>query len=785
MRRPLALVLLAMVAVLAPPAAPRAAASPLGVPRSLAARLQQLVEEERVTLHAPGISAAVILPDGSVWTGQTGEADVAAAVPVGESTSFALGSITKTFVSATLLQLLQERRLSLEDPLSRWFPAWPNGRNITIRMLMSHTSGIFDYFYSPDYEHLVFGRPTHHWSLAEILTLVGRPYFAPGQGYRYSNTNYVLLGEIVRQITGHRPAVEIRRRFLQPLGLTHEAFQGEEAIRFIPAHSYLASGSGWTDEADGSRFRPNTSGATVASDAGAMLGNARDIAAWGRALYGGAILRPETLAELETPSDFEPYGLGTRQYIVDSSPRIAWGHGGSLRGTVNMVWHLPYERVTIAVLMNLGRVDPTPLTRSLAFATITALQLPAEAKQPPPVDSTRLAADYRVSAALDAGAGRLTASTTAHVVNAKAAPVSELAFELAPLGLGRATVGDVSVDGSTVQPQLRDQTIVVPLVPALDPGASVDVAIDYHADLAPGVSGSEWLFTRSGAVFAVHRWIPWLSVERPFDLPNQGEPFVTPVAGTVDVDLTTDVPLTVATGGVESGGSALHHVIHAADVRDLDLVASADFHLASQKVGGTDVRAFGDSDADALLLVAEAARALPRVAAKLGTYGFPTFTVARTAGGLPLASPGLAWIPAPARSTRYVVTREVALQWFSESVGTDQALEPFADEAPADLVARSLLGLVRASHCAAGRLDLPVYQVGNACYRERIGVGGAHELDRIRRLVGDGPFWSGIRAYLDAHRDRFGGTHALLAALDDATPRSLAEEYGLRFPRWY
>jgi hypothetical protein len=149
-------------------------------------------------------------------------------------------------------------------------------------------------------------------------------------------------------------------------------------------------------------------------------------------------------------------------------------------------------------------------------------------------------------------------------------------------------------------------------------------------------------------------------------------------------------------------------------------------------------------------------------------------------------SPGLGWLPPTTDlvGLRHGIARALAHQWFHSLVGSDQAADPFADEAPTSHVARLLTGTLRSSTCAAGRLDLSVYEYSTDCFEERIAVEGANELERLRRKMGNAPYWTGLRSYLGAHADGFGGTGALLAAIDGATPLELHEDFRLRFPSW-
>ena len=310
---------------------PRAAGAEHAFPDILAGRLQLVLDSVRSRYPVAGLSGSVILPDGRSWTGASGHAELGASPrPATPRTSFVIGSITKTFVAALILQLAEEGALTIDDPLSRWLPTYPNARSISLRQLLNHTSGLYNYFEHPDYERLVFKRPTHRWTIPEILGLVEAPYFAPGRGYHYSNTNYVLLGLVAEKASGSSLGTEIRRRFLAPLGLRDTYFHGEEAVPVRGAMGYLYSGGGrFSGLWDGTSYRPNRSAATVAWAAGAMSSSAEDVARWAAALYGGRVLRSTSLAAMLDAGRYS-YGLGAR--VTTLAGQHAWGHTGSLRG---------------------------------------------------------------------------------------------------------------------------------------------------------------------------------------------------------------------------------------------------------------------------------------------------------------------------------------------------------------------------------------------------------------------------------------------------------------------
>ena len=349
---------------------------------ALAATFQQRLDRWRASHRAPGVAAAVRLPDGALWIGVSGVRVVDRATrPVTAYTPFVIGSLTKTFVAALVLRLQEEGRLALDDPISTWLPDYPVAKHISLRMLLSHRSGIFDYFSHPRYESRVFDRPRHHWRTSEILALRGPRYCRPGTCFHYSNTNYVLLGVIIKKVTGVSVARNIRDRFLFPLGLRNTFFQGQEPIGKVPAEGYLALRQGYRHFADGSLIRPNTSAATVANAAGAMVSSVRDISDWQDALLSGGILQPASLAEMLAFNPRSGYGLGMRYARLDGILGI--GHGGSLRGFVALMYRLHRQDIDVVILTNLGRTNIQGLADGLTRASMHHYGIPRPAPLEP------------------------------------------------------------------------------------------------------------------------------------------------------------------------------------------------------------------------------------------------------------------------------------------------------------------------------------------------------------------------------------------------------------------
>lgn len=368
--RPLLAALLATVLLAGGAAAPGAATRlATGMDPDKAAAMDAALALVRKDLNTPGMSLAIRLPDGTVWTSVVGRAKVPPnAWNVTPETSFSAASITKTFVGAVVMQLVDEGKMKFNDRLSRWVPGYPNASRIRIRHLLNHTSGVRDYFAHPDYDRLVFGRPRHYWTMNEILSLDRQPlYFAPGTGIHYSNMGYALLGKVVKKVTGKTLGMLIRQRLLQPLGLNHTAFQDVEPVQLTSAEGYLRLNHEWVGWSDGSGYRPHTSAATVAWAAGAMLSTPSDLVRWAHVLYTGNVVSASSLARMVTFNE-EDYGHGTEQFFTtdDEATREAmWGHSGSLRGFQAQMWYIPSRDVTISLVSNRGRQVLRPSIQKL------------------------------------------------------------------------------------------------------------------------------------------------------------------------------------------------------------------------------------------------------------------------------------------------------------------------------------------------------------------------------------------------------------------------------------
>ncbi len=340
----------------------------------VAAKLQSVVDAYRAKSHVPGLVAAVVFPDGEMWTGQAGAAVLSSGEPTSADTVFSVASISKTFVAALVLRLAERGVLGLDDPLSRYVPSFPNAAHITLRQLLTHTSGLQDIFTSPGVGAAGFDDPQRIWTPAEVLGMIGTPSFAHGKGYHYSNTNYLLLGLVIEKATGQKLATLVHQEFLEPLGMTDTFVQTEERAQGQLAHGYAGTAGAPRDVTDGSTILPFNAEASVCGASCEFASTAVDLARWATALYGGAVLDPAALASMVDVSTTAPYGphylygLGFEEWTL--AGRTAWGHRGHLDGFWSAMTYLRQARVTVVVLTNAEWGDPLSVAGDLATAVL-------------------------------------------------------------------------------------------------------------------------------------------------------------------------------------------------------------------------------------------------------------------------------------------------------------------------------------------------------------------------------------------------------------------------------
>ncbi|MET8407070.1 serine hydrolase domain-containing protein [Streptomyces sp. NPDC005195] len=304
--------------------------------------------ETAVRSGVPGVTATAGDRRGT-WSATTGVGDLRTGAPRGESDRYRVGSITKTFVSTVLLQLEAEGRLSLDDTVDRWLPGLVrghgnDGREVTVRRLLNHTSGIFDYTEDEDFVRTYFlkdGFLRHRYDTKSPAELVGiamahRPVFAPGASWSYSNTNYILAGMVIAKVTGHSYATEIERRVIAPLGLRATSVPGTRTTLPHPSSRAYAKLAATTT---GPTYDVTALNPSLASSAGGMISDFSDLNRFYSALLRGRLLPPEQLKEMKTTVAVEGipnarYGLGLIDRTLGCGVHV-WGHDGGIHGSTS------------------------------------------------------------------------------------------------------------------------------------------------------------------------------------------------------------------------------------------------------------------------------------------------------------------------------------------------------------------------------------------------------------------------------------------------------------------
>ncbi len=334
----------------------------------LSAQLQQELATFQTITNIHGLSAAVLFPDQSVWTGSAGVASPTDSLL--PTTLLGAGSITKTFTAALVLRLAARGQVQLDDSIARYVPLvwqYPNiNPGVTVRQLLNHTAGVYNYTDNPQFvAQLTLLPPTHLFTPTDILGWTLPMRFTPGARFEYSNTGYVLLGLLLEHVTGLPLSRVYRTELLDPHNLT-STWRGY-ADTIPPA---LAVSNGWIQSVANGPFTVNVS--TVSRNSffsfafgnGELLTTPTDLVHWAKALYGTTtVLDSASLAMMLTVNPLStaaglPYGLGTMR--TTRSRRTMWGHNGSIPGYIATFGYVPTCGVAIAVMVN----ESNPVTEN-------------------------------------------------------------------------------------------------------------------------------------------------------------------------------------------------------------------------------------------------------------------------------------------------------------------------------------------------------------------------------------------------------------------------------------
>ncbi len=343
----------------------------------------------------PGAVVLIAKGDRIVYQGVRGRANIELDVPLKSDDTFRIASITKMFTAAMILKLSEGGQLKLDDLLATYFPDFPDAHRITLRMLLSHTSGVSDRVVDP--------QPGFSRRDVDTATLVAeirkRPLdFAPGTRWSYSNAGFVLLGAVIEKVTGKTWYDAIRAELLQPVGLTHTAFGAAASI--VPGRV-----AGYSTNGDAVANASYISLSTAAA-AGGLLSTAYDLLRWMRALSHGQVISSENFRQMiavgpELPGAHSGAGYGLGMYIWHVRDKLMVGHTGEINGFCTAVAYLPDIDVTVVILANDDSFDARTVARRLAAIALGEPYSEAPAREISIQDMQALAGIYRVAADID------------------------------------------------------------------------------------------------------------------------------------------------------------------------------------------------------------------------------------------------------------------------------------------------------------------------------------------------------------------------------------------------
>ncbi len=351
----------------------------------LAAALQAVLDATVADGSIPGAVASVSIPGYEPWVGAAGLAAREPAVPMTPETRVRIASISKIFTAVVALQLVEEGALELDAPMSTWLPDLvPDGEQISLRNLLQHTSGLYDYLEDRRFVGRAYQDPERLWAPEELVTYANQfpPAFSPGAAgaWDYSSTNFVLLGMIIERATGKSLAEEMRARIFEPLGMANTFFTPDEAVAEPWARGY-------SQETDQTRVAMSVVFATAN-----LVSTTGDLQRFAAGLFGGELLAPATYALMTEFVDGKgqynmptlAYGLGLMRSNLPVGPgpggqarsdaeTTVMGHIGGFGGFRAALWHAPASGVSVAIGVNQAATDPNLLATAVFDTVLSGL----------------------------------------------------------------------------------------------------------------------------------------------------------------------------------------------------------------------------------------------------------------------------------------------------------------------------------------------------------------------------------------------------------------------------
>lgn len=382
---------LALVLAACSGGAPVESASPSGSAGTLDAQLRPVVTAAMSQMRVPGAIVYVSVPGQDPWEVALGTGDLATDAPMRVADHMRIGSITKTFTATVVLQLAEEGKVDLDKPATKYLPGAPTN-GATVRQLLAMTSGVYNYTDAPGFLAASDADPTKVWASQELLDFARKhkPYFPPGKGFHYSNTNYIMLGMIAQRAAGKPIGDLIRERIVMPLSLTGCSYPvgtgipdpHSQGYQFAsPQQDQTSSLPSSSASADVAPADLTVIGPSMAGAAGAMICTVDDLRVWSKALATGELLSPAMQQQRLQGRPMEPgssveYGLG----IIESHGLL--GHSGSIPGFQSAEYYRPADDVTIIVLANLSAAPDGAAPADAIMSQISRTLFPTASPTP-------------------------------------------------------------------------------------------------------------------------------------------------------------------------------------------------------------------------------------------------------------------------------------------------------------------------------------------------------------------------------------------------------------------
>jgi D-alanyl-D-alanine carboxypeptidase len=316
-----------------------------------ASGIERIVHDQMRAGAVPGMAVGVWVPGRGRLVQGYGVSDVATGSAFALADRVRIASITKTFTATATLMLVDQGRLALDDRLQSFVPGIPNGRDITVRQLLNMTAGVYDYTQSPEFDAAFDADPLAPFPVDQVLAILrSRPAaFTPGQpgAWQYSDSNYILLGQIIENVAGEPAGTFIQREIVDALGLPGTTYPTSPEIPPPASRGYMIVPPG-APERDVTALDP-----AVAGTAGAMISTVEGLRAWAGALAAGTLLSPaahaEQMAFVNTRLS-PPLQIGYGAGVIEVNGFV--GHNGAIYGFNTAMFQLPETGATIVVVAN-------------------------------------------------------------------------------------------------------------------------------------------------------------------------------------------------------------------------------------------------------------------------------------------------------------------------------------------------------------------------------------------------------------------------------------------------